>query len=162
MLPAACGMRQASLSEALEARRLAAELQVQFTKMVDAGNRAVMVGDDKAAGDAAREAAEAAQQIEQKLDGLSALLGSLRYGDESSQLEAFREQFDEYRALDRDVLPVAAENTYVKPNACRSARRARPPNGSAPRSIASLPRSRRHRPSRGARARARRTRRCCR
>ena len=111
---AGCGAPAASLSESLEARRLAADLRVQFAKMVDAGNRAVIVGDDKAAADAAREATAAAHDIDGGLDRLSALLESLRYQEERAQLDAFRQPFDEYRALDRDVLPLAAENTNLK------------------------------------------------
>lgn len=111
---AGCGAPAASLSESLEARRLAADLRVQFAKMVDAGNRAVMVGDDKAAADAARDATAAAHDIEGGLDRLSALLDALRYEPERAQLETFRQPFSEYRALDGDVLPLAAENTNLK------------------------------------------------
>jgi hypothetical protein len=52
---AAC--RPAVLTQQVEARRVAADLHVQFTKAADAANRAVMADADEASATAAQELA---------------------------------------------------------------------------------------------------------
>src|SRR5438105_2109310 len=51
----ACGGNLTVLREQVEARRLASDLHVQFTKVSDAANRAVMADTDQASTDAAHE-----------------------------------------------------------------------------------------------------------
>ena len=64
---ASCGgSLQTSLERLLEARRLSSELLVQFSKTVDAGNRAVMADTDDARAFAGE--AEAATQAIQNLN----------------------------------------------------------------------------------------------
>src|SRR6185312_12582448 len=57
----ATGCRPVALTEQLEARRLAADMHVQFTKATEAANRAVMADTDEASASAAREARDGAQ-----------------------------------------------------------------------------------------------------
>jgi hypothetical protein len=109
---AAC--RPAVLTQQVEARRIAADLHVQFTKAADAANRAVMADADDASATAAREARDATQAVERDLRELRPLLESLGYGDELRFLETFEERFAEYRRLDEEILPLAVENSNLK------------------------------------------------
>jgi hypothetical protein len=109
---AAC--RPAVLTQHVEARRLAADLHVQFTKAADAANRAVMADADETAATAAREARDATQAVERDLRELRPLLESLAYKDELRFLGTFEERFDEYRKLDEEILPLAVENSNLK------------------------------------------------
>jgi len=110
----ACGSRPAVLRQLLEARRLASELHVEFTKGSDAANRAVMAGTDEAAAAAADAAKRSKQVVERDVEALQPILHSLGYGDDMHYLEGFKARFDEYRRLDDEILPLAAENTNVK------------------------------------------------
>ena len=98
-----------SLARLMEARRLSAQLRVQFSQAADAANRAVMADTDTTSAAFAREAEQLSQAVQQDADALAPLLTSLRYADESRLLEEFRGRFAEYRALDRDILQLAAE-----------------------------------------------------
>jgi hypothetical protein len=98
----------------MEARRLASDLRVQFSKAADASNRAVMADTDEASSAAAREAGQAMQAVEHDIDALQRILQELGYGDEIRLLETFKARFAEYRALDADILPLAVENTNIK------------------------------------------------
>jgi hypothetical protein len=97
-----------------EARRLAAELQVEFTRAADAGNRAVMADTDEASVAYAREARTAADAVQKKADALGAVLNEFGFSQEADQLEEFRTNLAEYRALDRTILDLAVENTNLK------------------------------------------------
>ena len=79
-LTAACVNTPALLTQLLEARRLAADLHVEFTRASDAANRAVMADTDEASAAAADEARQARQAVERDLDALQPLLDSLGYG----------------------------------------------------------------------------------
>jgi hypothetical protein len=103
-----------ALTQQVEARRLAADLHVEFTKAAEAANRAVMGETDEASAAAVREAQNATQAVERDLNELQPMLTSLRYSDELRFLETFKEQFAEYRRLDEEILPLAVENSNVK------------------------------------------------
>jgi len=97
-----------------EARRLAAELQVEFTRAADAGNRAVMADTDEASAAYAREASTATDAVQKKADALGAVLNEFGFSLEAGELEDFRAKLAEYRALDRTILDLAVENTNLK------------------------------------------------
>jgi hypothetical protein len=109
---AAC--RPAVLTQQVEARRVAADVHVQFTKAADAANRAIMADADEASATAAQEARDATQAVERDLRALRPLLESLGYADELRFLGTFEERFAEYRKLDEDILPLAVENSNLK------------------------------------------------
>jgi hypothetical protein len=102
------------LTQYLDARRIAANLHVQFTKAAEAANRAVMAETDEASANAAREARDAAQSVERDLNALQPILTSLGYPDEIRYLDAFKDRFSEYRKLDDEILPLAVENSNLK------------------------------------------------
>jgi hypothetical protein len=102
------------LTQLVEARRLAAELRVQFTQSAEAANRAVMADDDDQSAAAAEEARRARQFVERDIQALRAILGSLRYRDDLRHLDDFESRFKEYRRLDEEILPLAVENTNLK------------------------------------------------
>lgn len=97
-----------------EARRLAANLLVQFTKASDAANRAVMADTDDTSVAFAREAGQATEAVQMDADALAPMLQALGFSDETRLLEEFRSQFAEYRALDQSILELAVENTNLK------------------------------------------------
>jgi hypothetical protein len=103
-----------TLERLTEARRLSANLLVQFTKATDAANRAVMAGTDEAAATFAREAGQLIEGVQKDAETLAPLLESLGYSTEASLLEEFEKRFAEYRALDRTILDLAVESTNVK------------------------------------------------
>jgi hypothetical protein len=111
---AAAACRPAALTELIEARRLASDLRVQFTKAEDAANRAVMADTDDASAEAAREAEQATAAVAQDVEHLRPLLKSLGYETELAKLDAFNARFAEYRKLDAEILPLAVENTNLK------------------------------------------------
>jgi hypothetical protein len=110
---AGCDVNSA-LERVSEARRLSAELLVQFTRAADASNRAVMADTDEASISFAREAEEAKQAVQTNIDALSLILTTLKYSDETRLLQEFVSQFTEYRDLDRRILDLAVENTNLK------------------------------------------------
>jgi hypothetical protein len=104
----------AVLTQLAEARRLAADLHVEFTKAAEAANRAVMADTDEASAAAAGEAQRARQSVERDVEALAKLLDSLGYTDDQRSLEAFNVRFAEYKRLDDEILPLAVENTNLK------------------------------------------------
>ena len=104
----------AVLERLSEARRLAADLLVQFTKAADAANRAVMADTDEASVAFAREAEQATQAVQKDADALGPILLGLGYANETRILEEFESQYAKYRALDRRILDLAVENTNLK------------------------------------------------
>jgi hypothetical protein len=104
----------ALLTQLVEARRLASELHVEFTKATEAANRAVMADTDEASASAADEARRARQIVERNVAALQPVLESLGYRDDMRYLDGFRTRFDEFRRLDDEILPLAVENTNLK------------------------------------------------
>jgi hypothetical protein len=102
------------LTQQVEARRLASDLQVQFTRAADAANRSVMSDTDDAAIAAAREAEQATQAVLRDADQLRAVSKSMGYSEELRFLDTFSERFAEYQKLDAEILPLAIENSNVK------------------------------------------------
>ena len=98
----------------VEARRLAADLQVEFTRGADAANRAVMADTDEASVTYAREATTAADAVQKNTDALASVLTESGFSEEAGQLQEFRTKFAEYRTLDRTILDLAVENTNLK------------------------------------------------
>ena len=96
-----------------EARRLAANLHVQFSKAADASNRAVMADTDrrlspfrpKPSWQSRRSRATPTRWVR---------FSGARYSIETRLLEEFGRRFAEYRALDRNILELAVENTNLK------------------------------------------------
>ena len=97
-----------------DARRLTAELHLQFTKAADASNRAVMANDDAQASSFAEEVEHAAMTIQQEAKRLQSLLEGLGFSSEAGMVQEFMARFAEYEALDRTILQLAVENTNVK------------------------------------------------
>ena len=97
-----------------DARRLAADLLVDFTRAGDAANRAVMADTDEASVGNAREAEQATQAVVTHTNALGPILAGLGYSDETRLLEEFGSRFAQYRALDRSILGLAVENTNLK------------------------------------------------
>jgi hypothetical protein len=110
----ACVGGPAVLRQQVEARQLAADLHVQFTKAADAANRAVMADTDEASTAAAREAEQATHAVQADLEKLRPLIDGLGYADEKKQLAEFENRFEEYRKIDAEVLPLAVQNTNLK------------------------------------------------
>jgi hypothetical protein len=103
-----------ALPKLFEARRLASELHVSFTRAADASNRAVMAVTDEASIAARNEATEARQVVDHDLERLQPILTDLGYSDELGNLAAFRTRYEEYRRLDDEILPLAIENSNLK------------------------------------------------
>ena len=108
------GCRPALLTQQVDARRVAANLHLQFTKATEAANRAVMADTDEVSGRAADEARQALRAVERDVEQLRPILTSLGYSDELTFLNTFSQQLAEYRALDQEILPLAVENTNLK------------------------------------------------
>ncbi len=105
---------QAVLTQQVESRRLASDLQVQFSRAADASNRAVMTDADEDAAAAVREAEEATQQVQRDVEQLRTVLASMGYQEELGLLDDFTKRFADYRTVDTEILPLAVENTNAK------------------------------------------------
>ena len=110
---AGCDVNKA-LEQLSQARHLAADLHVQFTKAADASNRAVMADTDEASVAFAREAGQAKEAAQKDSAALKPLLQTLGYSDETRLLEEFDQRFATYRTLDGTILELAVENTNLK------------------------------------------------
>lgn len=113
-LAARCGDVNSALERLADARRLAADLHVEFTRAADAANRAVMADTDEMSIADAREAETAKQTAHKNIDALAPLLQQLGYADESRLLKDFTTRFAAYESLDRRILDLAVENTNLK------------------------------------------------
>src|SRR5262245_37040327 len=105
---------QAVLTQQVEARRLASDLEVQFARAADASNRAVMTDADEDATRAVREAEQATQRVQRDVEQLRSVLASMGYQEELGLLDGFTKRFDDYLKLDAEILPLAVENTNAK------------------------------------------------
>lgn len=113
-LGAGCGDVNAALGQVAAARRLSADLLIEFTKAADAANRAVMADTDAASVTYAGEAETAKRAVSKDVDALRPMLHTLRYTDESRLLDEFAAKFTEYQNLDRRILDLAVENSNLK------------------------------------------------
>jgi len=102
------------LTDQVEARRLGADIRVQFTMAADAANRAVMADTDETSKSAAEEAVKAREQLEHDVAALEPILKGLGYANDISNLDDFKTQFTEYKKLDDETLNLAVENTNLK------------------------------------------------
>jgi hypothetical protein len=122
ILAAACALAIAGcrggptnfFNELAEARRLAADLRVQFSAASGASDRAVLADTDEASVAFAREAELTTQVVQSEAAALAPRLLHLGYGSETRFLEGFTRCFADYLDLDRRVLELAVENTNLK------------------------------------------------
>jgi hypothetical protein len=108
------GGPNAAFTELADARRLAADLRVEFSKSGDASNRAVMADTDEESLVFAREAEQATQTVQSDIAALGPHLRNLGYSTDGRLLEEFAKHFAEYLTLDHSVLELAVENTNLK------------------------------------------------
>ena len=113
-LAAGCGNVNAVLEQVSEARQLAADLAVRFTKSSDAANRAVMADTDDASVAFAQESRQAGDAVQKDVGALRPKLESLGFSEELGLLNQFAGRFAEYRTLDQRILDLAVENTNLK------------------------------------------------
>ena len=106
--------REAAFSRLLQARALASELHLEFTRAAEAANRAVMAETDDTATSAAAEARRARENVERGMKDLRPVMQSLGYSEDLRHLEAFEARFEEYARLDDEILSLAVENTNLK------------------------------------------------
>lgn len=104
----------AAFTEMVEARRLTADLRVEFAKAADASNRAVMADTDEASEVFAHEAERTTETVESDVASLSSHLRDLDYPAELGLLEEFKTKFAEYLKVDHIVLDLAVQNTNLK------------------------------------------------
>jgi hypothetical protein len=109
-----CGDVNAALAQLSEARHLASDLLVEFTRAADASNRAVMAESDALSVTFAHEAEQAKQAVGKDVAALKPLLQDPKYADEARHLQDFVARFAEYDAVDRHVLDLAVENTNLQ------------------------------------------------
>jgi hypothetical protein len=108
-----------------EARQLAADLSIQFTKAVDATNRAVMANTAETSLAFAREAEEATQAVQVKADALRPVLEALNYSTEKSLLDEFDSRFSDIGRWTRRSGVWRSKAPTSKRNGSRSALRRR-------------------------------------
>lgn len=102
------------LEQLSDARQIAGDMLVQFTKSADAANRAVMANTDEASVAFAQEAERASASLQHDIDSLTPLLQGLGYTAETGLLNDFLGAYAKYRELDRRILDLAVENTNLK------------------------------------------------
>lgn len=115
LFAAACrGRMDPAFVQLTEARRLVAEMRVGFAKTSDASDRAVMADTDTESQKFAREAELSADGVQAESEKLAARLADLGNREDAATLAAFQDRFARYRALDRQILALAVENTNLK------------------------------------------------
>jgi hypothetical protein len=98
----------------VEARRIAADLRVQFGRAADASNRSVMADTDEASIAFAKEAEDAKKAVTRDAAELLPIARAVGRADEAGLLEDFDRSFADYEALDRTILELAVENSNLK------------------------------------------------
>jgi hypothetical protein len=114
LAPACRGEPSAVITQLLEARRLAADLRVQFNKASDASDRAVLADTDEASVAFAREADHLTEWLKKDVVELEPRLRDLGNATEVDALVAFGRHFADYEKVDREILLLAIENTNHK------------------------------------------------
>lgn len=114
-LLASCnGAPKAVFTELAEARRLTADLRVQFNKAADASDRAVMADTDPASVAFAHDANQATAAVQKDVAELAPHVHDLGYSNAIDALDAFQKRLKEYLTLDGSILELAVENTNLK------------------------------------------------
>src|SRR6187401_1019564 len=90
---AGCRDVNAALAHLSEARHLAGDLLVEFSRAADASNRAVMAESDALSVSFAREASHAKAAVQKDVDALKPLLQDPKYADQARLLEQFVARF---------------------------------------------------------------------
>jgi hypothetical protein len=104
----------AIFTDVTEARRLAADLTINFAKATGASSAAVVADDDARASGAARDAKQLKDAVKR---GVGALGPRLRRIDDAAALEAlqsFERRFAAYDKVDQELLDLVVENTNLK------------------------------------------------
>jgi len=112
MMSTSCG--RPVLIEGVRARSLAESLHVNFTKAVEAADRAVMADSDDWSESGVKEARAATEAAQNDAGELERVLDTLGYTEESGELQTFVARFAELRKLDDEILPLAVENSNLK------------------------------------------------
>lgn len=102
------------LTDIAEARRLAADLRVQFNKASNASDRAVMADTDEESIAFARQADQMKKLVAADSAALAPVLQRLGYAEEIKALNSFGASYAEYEKLDGPILELAVENTNLK------------------------------------------------
>jgi hypothetical protein len=106
------GCSKPSFSRLPDARATVEQLGALFTKASDASNRAVMADTDAQSQTYADEAVATVREVDRTTASLRPIL--LGYTEELGHLDEFVAAFDRYRALDKEILALAVENTNLK------------------------------------------------
>jgi len=104
----------AALTNLVDARRLAADLHVRFSRAVDQSSQAVMAETDVDSSEAAQAAEQATAAVTKDVEALGPLLESLQFANEAALLQSFSMRFGEFRRLVAEILPLAVQNTNIK------------------------------------------------
>ncbi|HZL19832.1 MAG TPA: hypothetical protein VFG23_19005 [Polyangia bacterium] len=105
---------RAMFARLAEARLQVADLRIQFSRAVDASNRAVMADTDAASIDFAHEAEQSTAAVQAGADKLAEQLRGIGLPDEMRLYDGFVGHWIEYRQLDKTILELAVENTNLK------------------------------------------------
>jgi len=97
-----------------EARRLASALHVQFTRAVDASNRAVMSAGGPDSATIAKDAAQALTETRRLAGTLRPVLQQGGLQAEVGHLDTFIEAFRVYETLNAEILALASDSTNLK------------------------------------------------
>ena len=110
---AGCDVNTA-LERLTDARRLSADLLIQFSRAADASNRAVMADTDEQSVAFAGEAEQAKKAVQKDMDALRPILQGLGYSAEARLVDEFLSRFAQYQALDRTILDLTVDSTNLK------------------------------------------------
>jgi hypothetical protein len=105
---------RAMFARLAEARLQVADLRIQFSRAVDASNRAVMADTDAASIAFAHEAEQTTAAVQAGADKLAEQLRGIGLADETRLYDEFVGHWAAYRKLDRTILDLAIENTNLK------------------------------------------------
>jgi methyl-accepting chemotaxis protein len=111
---ASCTGNAAPLQEQYEVTNLVNEMRTEFAKAAEAGHRAVMAESDADSIAAAKDADTSTTLVADHLAKLRSRLKSVGDSADLARLDVFTRAFEQYRALDREILSLAVENTNLK------------------------------------------------
>jgi hypothetical protein len=103
-----------NIARFFEANRLAADLQIHFTKASQASDRAVMADTEAAMLQAADEVKQEMNAVDSDVQRLTQTLQGLHASDELELVAGFRDALTKYQALDREILELTAASTNLK------------------------------------------------